>query len=219
MNEEIIREIALTVVNETLLKNWYFYLIMLAIGFLGAYFGAYIKGYAKEKAKHRAITSDLTEIKNQLQETTKVTEKIKNDLEHEVWRKKTVESTKREKLEQYFNLIYAGKESLHEQMISAFFHGEETYDKHAINKADILQKLYFPELSKEHSVFQQAVGKYYSWIAKGRQEIVDQMKDGATKPTPSKEHLALQSEIQNNTNDAAALLTEAGKNYAESLNA
>lgn len=193
--------------------------LMLAIGFLGAYFGAYIKGYATEKAKHKAITADLSEIKTQLKETTKVTEKIKNDLEHEVWRKKTVEATKREKLEEYFNLVYAGIESLHQQMLNAFFYSEEKYDKHAINKADILQKLYFSELSEQHSVFQQAVGKYYRWIAKGRREIVAQLEGGATKPTPSKEHMALQDEILTTINEATTALAEAGKKYVDDLNA
>lgn len=219
MNTEIIREIALTIVNEALLKNWLFYALFLIVGFLGAYFGSYIKSYAHEKAKNSAIKSDLDAIKLQLKETTQVTEKIKSDLEHAVWRKKTIESTKREKLEEYFNLIYAGNEALHEQMLSAFFYEEETYDKHALYKADILQKLYFPELSKHHKVFQKATAEYLQWITKGKKEIVAQMENGVKKPTPNREHMALQPEVLNLINTSIIQLTEAGKEIAESLNA
>lgn len=218
MSEELIREISLNVVNDTLQKSWYLYFIMLCIGFIAAYFMPYIKGYATERAKNTAIKADLEDIKTTLQETTKVTEKIKNDLEHEVWRKKAIESVKREKLEEYFNLVFAAKESLYEQMMSAFFYHEENYDKYAFSKADILQKLYFPELGHQHAVFKVAVSEYLNWIADGRGEMVVQMENGVKKPNPSKNHMAQQPNILNTLNNSLQMLTDAGKQLAESLN-
>lgn len=219
MNEELIKKIATEISHEAFMQNWYFYILFLAIGFVGAYAVSYVKAFSSEKAKNKAVSSDLAEIKRQLEETTKVTTQIQTDIEHSVWRKKEIEAVKREKLEEYFELVYAGKEALHDQMISAFFYKEEDYDKHALNKADILQSLYFPELSEPHKEFTSTVADYLQWIATGRKSIVAQMKQGAQKPTPTKEHMSLQPEILKAINNAALKLSVAGKDFADELNA
>ncbi len=219
MNEELVKKIASEIANETILQNLYFYLLFLGVGFVGAYAVSYVKAYSAEKAKNKAISSDLADIKKQLAETTKVTEQIKSDIEHAVWRKKAVEAVKREKLEEYFQNIYSGKEALHDHMISAFFHKEESHDRHALNKADILQKLYFPELSEAHQGFQMATANYLRWISLGQNHIATQMQQGIPKPSPTQEHMDLQSDILEAINNAATILSEAGKTYADSLNA
>lgn len=219
MTEELIRQIASEIVNESIIKNWYFYVLFLTVGFLGSYGGSYVKGYASEKSKNKAISSDLEDIKKQLKETTKITEQIKTDIEHSMWRKKAIEAVKREKLEEYFTFIYSGKEALHDQMLVAFFRDERSVDRHALNKADIIQKLYFPELVEAHQEFRMATSSYLSWIAAGQSYVAAQMKLGKVHPTPTDEHMALQEDIQNTINYTAALLSEAGKDYADRLNA
>lgn len=219
MNEELIKKIATEIVQETFIQNWYFYLLFLAVGFLGAYAVSYVKAFSSEKAKNKAMSSDLEIIKKQLKATTEVTAQIQTDIEHSVWRKKEIEAVKREKLEEYFELIYTGKEALYEQMLSTFFYTEEGYDKHALNKADILQSLYFPELSRPHKGFQSAVANYQRWIAQGQQYIADQIRLGKQKPVPTEEHMSLQPQILEDINEATLILSAAGKDYADALNA
>ncbi|WP_444930252.1 hypothetical protein ACJJIF_21285 [Microbulbifer sp. SSSA002] len=212
------REIALQVQNETLLQNWHFYLILLLITIVGSYLASLLKGAGAQKGKFLAIESSLNTIKKQVELTTETSESIKSAIGHDLWRKKELESIKREKLEEYFLVISSLNYSLNNEMISKLFGADVDYDPHCFDKANMIQSLYLPELAEEHFELCKAVQNYTRWVSDGLFMIAEQAASGIPNPKPTKEFMEQQPKLlQALTKPTAAVILKA-KEVAQAVN-
>lgn len=189
MTSEQISELAKAIVNEEVLINWQFYVLIILLGSIGGYIGNFINSYAKKRGENLATKADMNEIKSQLTSTTKITAKIKNDIEHQVWHKQQIETLKRNKLEEYLQFIYIVQEDLSKDMNNKYFNTNESIDVHAMNKATMLQKLYFPELENTHSKLLNIYNLFKLWITKGMEELIHKQQAGEQRPIISTSHM------------------------------
>jgi hypothetical protein len=218
MKDEQIKTIVESILNETILDDWYFYLLLFGVSLLGTVFGSFIKSFGAEKGKYKAIESSLDTIKKQVSETTKTTEKIKKDIELNVWREKNREMLKREKLEEYFSFVLISKDNFHAEMENKLFNQENDYDKQAFNKADMLQALYLPELSVEHNNYRKAVVVYRDWLVAGMMDMQERTKNGEKNVTPSSECMAKYSEVVRGFSPSLLAISDKAKEVAMHIN-
>ncbi|UCM44572.1 hypothetical protein [Aeromonas dhakensis] len=218
MKDEQIKTIVKSILNETILDDWYFYLLFFLVSLLGAVFGSFIKSFGAERGKYKAIESSLDTIKQQVSVTTKITEQIKKDIELNVWREKDREMLKREKLEEYFSFVLISKEAFHAEMENKLFKQENNYDEQAYNKADMLQALYLPELAAEHNEYRKAVVIYRNWLADGMMDMQERIKSGEKNVTPSPEHMAKYREIVQGFNPSLIAISDKAKEVAIQIN-
>jgi tRNA/tmRNA/rRNA uracil-C5-methylase (TrmA/RlmC/RlmD family) len=183
------KELALEILNETIIYNGYFYLIVLLISTVSSYLVSLLKGSGKEKGKYLAIESSLNTIEKQVALTTKTSESIKTIIEHDSWRKKELEVLKREKLEEYFLHISSLNNALNSEMIDKLFGSKTDYDPHCFDKANMIQSLYLPELLVEHYEVTKAVRNFTSWVADGLFLIAEQLSKGVQNPKPTREFM------------------------------
>lgn len=189
------KELALEILNETILHNWYFYLLIILLSGLGAYFASLFKGAGKEKGKYLAIESSLKTIEKQVSITTKASESIKTAIEHDTWRKKELELIKRQKLEEYFLHISALNNTLNNEMLDKLFGAKVDYDSQCFNKADMIQSLYLPELLVEHYELSIAVEDFTRWVSDGLFLIAEQSSNGIQNPQPTRNFMTKHPEL------------------------
>jgi len=218
MTKEQILELAKAIANEETLIDWQFYVLIILLSFIGSYAGNFINSYAKKRGENLATKADIEEIKSQLASTTKITEKIKNDIEHQVWRKQQIETIKRNKLEEYLQYIYIAQESLSKDMNNQYFKTTEPVDNHAMSKATMLQKLYFPELKKSHSELLKAHASFIYWMAEGMEELINKQKDGEQKPSISTKHMDDHPKLLDMLNKGTLLVEANAEAISERLN-
>ncbi|CED59947.1 DNA methyltransferase [Moritella viscosa] len=218
MKDEQIKIIVESILNETILDDWYFYLLLFLVSLLGAVFGSFIKSFGAEKGKYKAIESSLDIIKKQVSETTKTTEKIKKDIELNVWREKDREMLKREKLEEYFSFVVISQEAFHAEMENKLFKQENNYNNQAYNKAEMLQALYLPELADEHNEYRKAVVLYRDWLTAGMMDMQERIKNGEQNVIPSSEHMAKYSKIIQGFNPSLIAISDKAKEVAMQIN-
>jgi hypothetical protein len=192
MNNDLVKQIALEVMNETFITNWYFYLLILLVATVGVFFGSFLKGFGKEKSKYLAIESSLKTIAKQVKLTTETSEQIKTAIEHNIWRKKELEILKREKLEQYFLHISLLNNSLNNEMISKFFGQKVDHDPENFTKAELIQSLYLPELAEAHLELSKVVVQFQFWMSDGLFILANQSKAQVKDPELMKEHMKKQ---------------------------
>jgi len=218
MNKEQISELAKAIVNEEVLINWQFYLLIIGLSLVGSYIGNFINSYAKKRGENLATKADINEIKTQLSSTTKITEEIKNDIQHQVWRKQQIETIKRNKLEEYLQYIYIAQESLSKDMKNQYFKTTEIIDSHALSKATMLQKLYFPELKQSHSQLLKVHASFTYWLAEGMEELANKQKDGEKTPRISTKHMDKYPNLLDMLNKETLLIEANAEAIAEKLN-
>jgi hypothetical protein len=99
--------IAKAITEQTFLTDWYWYVILLAVTFVGAAFGTFVSTYFRERGKNYATSVDMERITDQLRHTTLVTEETKAQIQKALWWSQ--ESWKR-KYDLYHDLILACEE-------------------------------------------------------------------------------------------------------------
>lgn len=217
MTTEQISELAKVIVNEEILSNWKFYILIILLNFIGSYSINFISSYAKKRGERLATKADIDEIKKELAATTEITEKIKNDIVHQVWHKQQIETIKRNKLEEYLQHIYVSQESLSADMSNKYFKTNEPVDTYAMSKATMLQKLYFPELREEHSVYLKAHAEFHMWVAKGLKELITRKENGEIAPIISSEHMEKYSDLLNQLNQGTLLIETKAETISEQI--
>ena len=121
-----------------------------------------------EKAKYTAIEESLDTIKKQIKVTTETSEGIKQTLAHDNWRKKELETLKRNKLEDYCHLILKIKYDLVNEMRSCLYDENLEFDSNIVDKAALLQSLYLPEIFDQHRAFSKTAYDFQTWIYNGQ---------------------------------------------------
>jgi len=217
MNDDMARKLAEAIYHQTVMYNWWFYVLLISITFVGGYCGSFLSAYSRKRGEQLATKADLDDIKSQLRSTTEITEQIRNDIAHEEWRKQQHVTLKRQKLEEYLTYIYTVNEDLSKEMRNNFFYSEESVDVHAGNKATMLMKLYLPELKDEHSMFLIQSSAFKMWMADGMTQQLEKRKQGVLKPTVDSEHMNKYKVLLDGINAAILLVEEKASQLAEEL--
>lgn len=189
MTQTQVQKIISALQNESLLDNWQAYGIIFAVSLIGAWLGAFIKSYSSEKGKYSAIEDSLETIQKQIKVTTETSEKIKTALDHDNWRKKELETLKRNKIEEYYSHILHLHDSLQDKMESIFFNKENEQDPMIFDKASLIQALYLPELESEHNKLSLIVSEFNIWVSEVRIELAKEMKRTGVRPQVNDEQV------------------------------
>ncbi|EHZ2575542.1 hypothetical protein Q5V20_004351 [Vibrio parahaemolyticus] len=202
MKEESVTEMAATLLdNPTWSDLEYYVVVILLVLILGSLL-AFFKALYSEKAKYLAIQSSLDTIKLQTEVTAKTTETIKNDLEYKSWNRKEILQVRRTKLEEYVLLIMCLSDVLHKEMEKNFFGKDHSYDEQIWHKAQLIQKLYFPELEDEHNELRKSFADYKRWLGNGMTEVIAKRKNGNVNASVSEEHMAKYSSLLTSLNNS-----------------
>ncbi|MGF1703492.1 hypothetical protein L4D09_24685 [Photobacterium makurazakiensis] len=122
-------------------------ILLLGTGFVAGISG-YIGAYLKKDAEIKALSKNIAEIQRQQVLLTKATEGVRKDIEHQVWKKQEMYTTRQQKLEEYVRLAYKLRFTVYGDTF------EEIMENGFIevsNEMHLLNELYFPELRKEHA--------------------------------------------------------------------
>ena len=187
MSPESIRALATEIVNQTILNNWLFYVVLGSITVLLSAGGAFLSSYFAKRAEIAAQAAGFEELKRQLKETTALSESIKVDIKQLAERSEKLQWLKREKLEDYVVAVLRGVEHLSKEMKYQFFDAEAPTEEDPLLVASMLQKLYLPELDGQHAVFLKVVGEFRGWVATGMQQRLDAWKATNVKRAPNKD--------------------------------
>lgn len=218
MQPDTIRALVTEIVNQTFLKNWFFYFALAGITAVLSAAGAFFSSYLAKRAEHAALKANLAEMKQQLQETTILSESIKTDIKQLAERTEKLQWLKREKLECYVVAVLRGTEHLSLEMSHKFFDAEAPTKEDPLLTASMLQKLYLPELDTQHSMFLNAVGEFRGLVATGMQQRLDAWKSTNVKKSPNQDHLDQYSNLLSKLNAAVMLIEQAAKELARELN-
>jgi hypothetical protein len=211
MTDAQIKLIIDSILNGAIIYNWKLYLVIFLVSLVSAAITALVKGYfyerakfkaindslstveshvlTQEKAKYQAIEDSLETIQKQIKVTTETSEKIKTALDHDNWRKKELETLKRNKIEEYYSHILHLHGSLQDKMESIFFNKENEQDPMIFDKASLIQALYLPELESEHNKLSLIVSEFNIWVSVVRSELAKEMKRTGVRPQVSDEQV------------------------------
>lgn len=218
MSPETIRALATEIVNQTILNNWLFYVVLACITVVLSAAGAFLSSYFAKRAEHTALKANFDEMKRQLRETTALSESIKTDIKQLAERTEKLQWLKREKLEAYVVAVLRGAEHLSLEMNHKFFDADAPANEDPLLTASMLQKLYLPELDAQHAVFLRAVAEFRGWVATGMQQRLDAWKATNVKQSPNKDHLDQYPNLLTKLNAGVMLVEQAAKELARELN-
>lgn len=145
ISASLVQNIAREIADETFLVHYKFYIIIIAISFLGAVAGSYLRGFSLKKGEFAAINADSKKILEQLRLTTATAKEIEISLSHGDWRKREENILMRAKLEQ---LIVAALSlaTWAKTNATACFSGSEATTHPPIDEFEMLHNLYFSDL-------------------------------------------------------------------------
>jgi hypothetical protein len=218
MSPETIRALATEIVNQTILNNWLFYVVLACITVLLAAGGAFLSSYFAKRAEIAAQAASFGELKRQLEETTALSESIKVDIKQLAERSEKLQWLKREKLEDYVVAILRGVEHLSKEMLHRFFDAEAPTEEDPLLIASMLQKLYLPELDGQHALFLKTVGEFRGWVATGMQQRLDALKATNVKSAPNKDITDQYVGILEKVHASVLVIEKSAKELARELN-
>ncbi|MBN8426255.1 MAG: hypothetical protein J0L65_02185 [Xanthomonadales bacterium] len=181
MSEKLIREIAISIVQEGLLENWKFYGLILALSMFVAVASAFIGSYIRKRAETYATKADLNELLRQVQKTTEVTEQVRTVVSHADWASREWKTLRRVKLEELLENAFAIDGWLENQKAVWIFQKENKSLQSPADKVSMLATLYFPELSNEVSALVLAQHDAAIWIVGTGQKVNEVAHDAAAK--------------------------------------
>jgi hypothetical protein len=163
MTEELIREIARQIVQEQLLYNWAFYLVLLALLFL-SHGLTFVVSYFRKRGETYATKADLEELIAQLRATTTAAEEVKTAIAHSDWTTKEWKTLRRVKLEELLGAVYAVEGWLDDERSIRLFNRSKDSKPFPFWKVNMIAGLYFPELCDEIKVLSGAYYRYNIWL-------------------------------------------------------
>ena len=100
-------DIAGAIANQRFHTDWLWYVMILAVTFVGGALGAFVSTYLRERGKNYATSVDLDRITDQLRRTTSVTEETRAQVQKTLW---WSQESWRRKYDLYHELILACEE-------------------------------------------------------------------------------------------------------------
>ncbi len=188
MNNELIKDIALIVVNDSILSNWNFYLVTIALFLISYFLGSFIKSYAKQRGEQLGRKSDVDSILTELKQTTEIATTIKSKIDKDIWILKEFNQLRRQKLEEILMLLYKYKNDMYPE-VKGLINGEMVSDTIGVDRIQAIWRLYFPDLDESMTVFINAYMKYMTWKTSAIQKKLsklDQEPDSSKRNTMMK---------------------------------
>lgn len=194
MDPEFINNIAKQISEGAILIDWKYLLILVLLlfisGLLGGLIGGWGRGYGTHSGKIKSIERNINSIQSQLQQSTEITEQIKSQIEHSVWRKKEIESIRREKLEEYMQLVHMLPQNYQNAYRNIRSPSKQTeFDQYLIDKIRIIQLLYFPELTMPTATLTAACVEFTEWLMDGQRILLE--STDSEEPPDNEEHKKL----------------------------
>ena len=156
----MISKIANEIVNETILLNWRFYVLLVSITFVATCISSYVFPYIAARGKALATKADFNLLLTQLQITTATTETIKRSITHNDWALKEFKLLKRNKLEELLITLYDIEQWINDQTNNVLFRGANDKSASPIKKLNLIGLLYFTELEAEIVNFEKCYRAY-----------------------------------------------------------
>lgn len=120
MNTNLIQDIAHQIVQEQILTNWRYYLMLLSLALVSGAIGAFVSSYFKTRGANLATKADFENLLSQIRETTTVTEQIKTQVSHSSWKEQKQWDLKREVYLGLLKALTQWREVIVEARISLF---------------------------------------------------------------------------------------------------
>lgn len=153
MDALMISKISNEIVNETILLNWKFYVLLVLITFVTTCISSYVFPYLKTRGKALATEADFKSLLKQLQKTTETTETIKRAITHNDWALKELKLLRRQKLEELLIAIFEVEDWVDSYKDNKIFGGSVNNSSSPICKIRLIGALYFNEIASEISSF------------------------------------------------------------------
>ena len=168
----MISKIANEIVNETILLNWKFYVLLVLITFVATCISSYVFPYIAARGKSLATKADFNLLLTQLQTTTATTETIKRSITHNDWALKEFKLLKRNKLEELLIALYDVEQWVDDQTKNVLFI-RDGYEKSVtpIKKLNLIGLLYFTELTDELANFEKSYKAYKALLLRDEAKI------------------------------------------------
>jgi hypothetical protein len=164
MTPAMISDLARQIAQQQLHEGYLYYLILLALLFVGAFFGSYIQGFASDKGKAKSMQSNFDMLSEQLKKTTSLTTEIQIALNHDDWSSKEYKVLRRNKLEILTFALYETRDWASTQITVGGANAIIQAESSPVNKVYVTSKLYFPELNavnlKFHKVHQKFIVEF-----------------------------------------------------------
>jgi glutamate mutase epsilon subunit len=175
--ETLARAVASEIVNQTIWKNYKFYLLVAAISLVSSALVAFCLPYFKRRGENLATKADFNEILRQLKQTTTLTESIKSDMKAKLEEEHSVRALTREKMEalmiQTFDL-----ELWFERARSQALEGNvPDVNVTPMAKIEMYQAIYFRELENEVRILSIGVNAMLPWIMQLAQKAISAKTD------------------------------------------
>lgn len=171
MTETLVREIANEVLLNGLLKNWWTYVVLIALLAVSGSISAFVSNYLRKRAETFANKADFDELLRQLRATTDAAESVRSVIAKNDWAEREWRTLRRIKLEELLTAMHAATHWLDKEMDARFFAEPMPSEASPIWKIEVLTSLYFPELQSEAGAFDLALAQYRSWIVDVQAEL------------------------------------------------
>ncbi len=168
MDADLIKSVATQVVDQTILHNWEYWLLVAGFAFLIGCGASYLGSYWSRRGEVKAAKADRREILEQLRETTKTTARINSIVSLGEWTERERHTLRRTKLEEV--LIAAHKTldwlDVEEQRLIWRLKYEDRASPSPMPIGIALGKLYIPELESALKAFESAAKDYETHLLK-----------------------------------------------------
>jgi hypothetical protein len=157
--------IASEIISQGILVSWPTLLILLAVSFLGGLAGSFISAYAKKRGEAYATKADFNLVIEQLRQTTRAAEETRGEIASSFGEAASRRVLLREKIEEFFRQSVE-LDHWHLQVRSAGIEGKN-FDRgdSPISSMQMLQALYFREISGEVGALAAVCGDLEIWAA------------------------------------------------------
>lgn len=98
LSELVIKQISQQIVNEQILYNYKYYLVIFSILFLASSISNWLAAYVRKRGENFATKADFENLLNQIKAQTKTTEEVKAAINHKDWMSKEWKTLRRIKL-------------------------------------------------------------------------------------------------------------------------
>lgn len=197
MDKELIKQIASQIINEQILLNWKFYLVIGSIYLVVYCLLSFIKPYLGKRGEALAKKSDLEGVLAEVRKTTELTENIKREIDAESWITKEFNVLRRQKLEELLLLLYEYKKHIETEMKCNIFQGLKSEKSDPSDHATAIHKLYFPELDEPMKIYYKSCAAWGTWLAEGLTQMQTKMANGQLPCVPEREHMDKYGQVLN----------------------
>ncbi|MFB2758580.1 hypothetical protein FJD32_003905 [Shewanella sp. LC6] len=136
-----------------------------------AAFGGYLGAYFKKGAEIQSMSDNIKELAEQQKKIAEATEQVKQDIEHQVWRKKELELVRRQKMEEFAILCMDLPQHITDEFSQRSLDINADYDRHHYKKFMFIQRLYLPNFEIDVDKLVDILKKYDDLVTELQKEI------------------------------------------------